>query len=76
MSDNKILQSILDTVISIRKDFKRLEDKMDKGFEEVNKRIDTLSKDLAYLEDDSPTREEYGNLEKRVRKIEKKLSLN
>lgn len=39
-------------------------------FDEVNKRLDKQGAQLAYLEDDAPTREEHANLEKRVEKIE------
>lgn len=40
------------------------------GFEQVNKRIDILGKQLAYLEDDTPTREEHDELVARVEKVE------
>ena len=65
-----MLQSILDKVSSIDK-------KVDKGFKgvdvrfnETNKRIDKLGRQLANLEDDAPTVEEFDNLEKRVTKLE------
>ena len=64
-------------------EIKRLENKMDQGFarvdkrfEEVNGRIDKLGKQLAYLEDDTPTREEFDGLESRVVKVEKKIAPN
>jgi hypothetical protein len=44
--------------------------KVDKRFDKVEARLDTLGKQLAYLEDDAPTREEHTALEKRVEKIE------
>ena len=43
------------------------------GFVQVNKRIDKIGKQLAYLEDDAPTKEEFGELEKRVGKLETKF---
>lgn len=68
--DTKILQSILDKVSSIDK-------KVDRGFKNVNvrfdktdKRIDKLGMQLANLEDDAPTVEEFDNLEGRVTKLE------
>ena len=38
----------------------------------LTSRIDKLGRQLAYLEDDAPTREEHDNLEKRVVKVEQK----
>lgn len=52
MSDTKMLQAILDTVVFIKNDIKRIEEKVDSGFKKVNDR-----------------------LEKRVKKIEKKIAL-
>lgn len=49
----------------------KLEKKMDGGFKKVNERIDKLGKSLAYLEDDTPTRDELDDLTGRVDKIEK-----
>jgi chromosome segregation ATPase len=48
----------------------RLSNKIDKVDEKLTKRIDNLEKQLAYLEDDAPTREEFDGLEKRVGKLE------
>ena len=53
MSDTKILQSILDGQVLIRKDIKQLEGKVDSGFEKVHGRIDKLGLQLARLEDDA-----------------------
>ena len=64
-----------------------LEHKMEKGFAEgdkrfaevdtrfveVNERLDRQGKQLAYLEEDAPTREEHNILEKRVEKIERQI---
>ncbi len=75
MRDTKLLQAILNNQVSMRQDIKNLDKKMDIGFKEVNGRIDKLGKSLAYLEEDTPTNEEFDNLEKRVRKVEKKLFL-
>ncbi|KKQ40769.1 MAG: hypothetical protein US60_C0053G0006 [Microgenomates group bacterium GW2011_GWC1_37_8] len=78
MSDTKMLQSILDKVST-------LDRKVDGGFKEVNQRIDRTEKNLtiridklglqlANLEDDAPTIEEFDNLEKRVTKLEKQAA--
>ena len=42
----------------------RLEGKIDSVEKNLTGRIDELGKQLAYLEDDTPTREEFDNLEK------------
>lgn len=51
-----------------------LEKEVRTGFKKVNQRIDRLGKSLAYLEDDTPTREEFDGLEGRVIRVEKKIS--
>ena len=43
---------------------------MKKGFDAVNERLDKHGKQLAYLEEDAPTREEFDDLKKRVDKLE------
>ena len=62
----------LDNKLSSRID--DLDKKMDKGFKEVNNRIDKIGLQLANLEDDTPTREEFDKLESKVIKIEKILA--
>ncbi len=77
MSNTKLLQAILDNVVTIKNDLKNLDRKLTKRINDLDrkltKRIDTLGQDLAILDDDAPTREEHDNLEKRVTKIEKKI---
>ena len=58
-----------------------LEDEMKKGFnnmekqlEAVNARIDKIGKQLAYLEDDAPTTEEFEELKGRVNKVEQVIA--
>lgn len=51
-----------------------LREEMRDGFRETHKRLDTQGKQLAYLDDDAPTREEHDGLVKRVEKVEKVLS--
>ena len=72
-----MLQILIDGQASIKKDLNRLEKKVDDGFknvdthfDETDKRIDKLGMQLADLEDDAPTIEEFDNLEKRVTKLE------
>ena len=73
-----MLQMVLDGQVSIRKEmqseFKKVNRKMDKGFKKVNGRIDKIGSQLAYLEDDSPTRKEHDKLEKRVTVIEHSIA--
>ncbi len=57
----------LDEKLSSRID--GVEDKLDNVEKRLTGRIDALGKQLAYLEDDAPTREEFDNLEKRVDKM-------
>lgn len=83
MSDTKLLQSILDKVSSVGKKVSTLAIKVDEGFKEVNKRFDgtdkrinTLGLQLARLEDDSPTIEEFDKLKKRVSNLVTQASKN
>lgn len=50
----------------------KLDRKLDNVEKRLTKRIDKLGLQLAYLEDDAPTREEHNSLEKRVDRIEHK----
>ncbi|OGM61443.1 hypothetical protein A2961_00955 [Candidatus Woesebacteria bacterium RIFCSPLOWO2_01_FULL_39_21] len=44
------------------------------GFKGLTKRVDTIGLQVARLEDDAPTREEHGQLKKRVIKLEHKIA--
>ncbi len=46
------------------------------GFRKVNKRLDTIGKSVAYLEDDAPTIKEFDKLEARVIKLETRAIKN
>jgi len=48
-----------------------LEKEMKDGFKKVDSRLDKIGKSVAFLEDDTPAREEHDKLEKRVTKVEK-----
>ncbi len=52
----------------------RLGEKLDKVEKNLTGRIDKLGKQLAYLEDDTPTREEHEELVKRVDKLEQRIT--
>lgn len=74
----KMLKALINDMSTFKLEvFKRFDatDKKIDGVEErLTKRIDVLGKQLAYLEDDTPTREEFNGLEKRVVKLEKRTS--
>ena len=85
----KMLQAIINGQSSTRQEILGKIDKLDKKLsgridsldikldnveKRLTKRIDKLGKQLAYLEDDTPTRDEFDNLEKRVGKIEQKAT--
>jgi len=69
--DTKMLQIILDRVNEVRDRQDGLEKKMDEGFDKVHNRLDMIGSSVAYLEDDTPTREEHDKLDKRVVRLEK-----
>ncbi len=76
MTDNKMLQAILDKIVNleknIREDIARLDKKVDGIEERLTNRIDMLGKQLAILDDDAPSGKEFKALEKRVTKLESK----
>ncbi len=63
MSDTKVLQAILDGQTQIREDLKKIE-------KNLGDRIDKVGLQVANLEDDCPTNDEFTSLEKRVKKLE------
>jgi tetrahydromethanopterin S-methyltransferase subunit G len=71
---SKLREEMLTRFNNIDKRFKGLEQRMEEGFKNVNKRIDRLGKQLAYLDDDAPTGEEFKELNDRVTKIEQKIA--
>lgn len=58
-------------ISKLRKEMRSEFEKVYLRFDEVNERLDKQGKQLAYLEEDAPTREEYAVLESRVDKLEK-----
>ena len=66
MSDTKLLQSILDGQVQIRKELKETRESLEKKVEANGKRIDKLGLQIAKLEDDAPTREEFEELKQKV----------
>jgi len=83
----KILRTIMNGQSSMKSELlgkmTKLEKKVDDGFEKVNerfndaiKRIDKIGLQVAKLEDDAPTVEEFDNLVKKVEKVQQNLTSN
>jgi len=70
MNSTKMLQTLIDGQAVLRKEMvvgqNSLRNEMREGFKSVNKRLDMIGKSVAFLEDDTPTRDEHDKLEKRV----------
>lgn len=71
MTKTKMLQAVLDGQVAIREDIGEVKLEVKKN----GKRIDKLGLQLARLEDDTPTIEEFVKFEKRVTKVEKHISV-
>ena len=69
MPDTKMLQAILDRITTV-------DSNVEKGFKGVNERLDNIGRSVAYLEDDTPTIEEFNKLLRRVSKLENQLFKN
>lgn len=71
-------QEVLKRFKEIDNRFNSLETGLNKRINALEKnlteKIDNIGRQLAYLEDDAPTREEFSKLEKRVCKLEQKPS--
>ncbi|MBI3443225.1 hypothetical protein HY008_00990 [Candidatus Woesebacteria bacterium] len=67
-------QELLEKIDGVDKKVDKLDNKIDGVEKRLTGRIYKLGKQLAYLEDDVPTREEHDNLEKRVGKLEQKFA--
>lgn len=83
MSDTKMLQALLDGQAAIRKDISTVSGDVNGVKEELKQtekrltaRLDKLGLQIARLEDDSPTIEEFDALEGRVAKLETQASKN
>ena len=67
MRDTKILQMLIDGQANLQK-------QIEVGFKKVNARLDTIRADVAQLQDDAPTIEEFDDLVNRVEKVENKTA--
>lgn len=66
---DKLDKKLTDRIGGVETNLSRKIDQVEKN---LTGRIDKLGKQLAYLEDDAPTREEFDNLDKGVGKLEQK----
>ncbi len=71
-----MLQAILDRVSLVDKKATSIEKQMKDGFQGVNERLDKIGKSVAYLEDDTPTIDEFNKLIRRVSKLENRVFRN
>lgn len=74
MTQMQILKIILDKVSYIEQKITHVEQKLDENINETKEngeRITKLGLQLAELEDDAPTVDEFGLLEERVAKLER-----
>jgi len=76
MSDTKMLQKLIDGQVAIRKEVKEVKEAVLATDKKLTMRIDKLGLQIANLEDDAPTMEEFEGLEKKVVKIQNKLALS
>lgn len=67
-------QEILKKFDDVYKRFDQTDEKIDQARKELHERIDKIGLQLAYLEDDAPTREEFDHLKGRVDKTQSKTS--
>ena len=61
-----MLQILINGQKSIQDNIASLKEETEKGFEEVNERLDTIGSSVAHLEDDTPTEKEFRKLKKKV----------
>ena len=71
MQDTRMLQAILDKISSVESKVQLGFKGVNERFDKTDKRIDKLGLQIANLEDDAPTVEEFGCLKKRVDKLER-----
>ncbi len=65
---------LLKKIEDVDKKVEKLDPKIDGVEKRLTQRIDKLGKQLAYVEDDAPTQEEFDELVSRVEKVEIKLT--
>ena len=68
-------QEVVSEMAKLRNDLEGLKKKTDNGFKSTHERLDKLGMQLAFLEDDAPTREEHDALENRVKTLDQQTTL-
>lgn len=63
------IKSVKDEIHKTRQEIDMFRQETKGEFKKTNKRIDTIGSQLAYLEDDAPTREEFEELQTSVAKL-------
>lgn len=66
-------KELLEEITKLDAKLERFRQETKTEFAEVHKRLDKQGAQLAFLEDDAPTREEHSTLERRVENIEQHL---
>ena len=67
-------EELLGEIRKVDKKVNKLDSKIDGVEKRLTERIDKIGLQVARLEDDAPTRDEFDNLEKRVTKVETKVA--
>lgn len=70
----KQIKKVDEEVGGLKNEVNGLRRELRSGLKSVNQRIDKLGGQLAYLEDDAPTREEFDGLIERVDNLEVKIT--
>lgn len=66
---HKMLQAVISGLSTLRMEMQGGFKTVNKRIDKVEERLDKIGQQVAYLEDDAPTREEFENLEKKVLRI-------
>ena len=66
-------QILVNRIEKVEKKVDKLDKKIDTVEKNLTSRIDKLGKQLAYIEDDTPTRDEFNTLENRISTVEEKI---
>ncbi len=75
MTTKDMLQVLIKGQHELTEELAVLREETKDGFRETHERLDKQGTQLAYIDDDAPTREEHDGIVKRVEKIEKVLSV-
>lgn len=67
-------QEVLGEIDKLDKKIDGVEKNLVERIDKVEGRLDKIGRQLAYLEDDTPTREEFNKLEKKVGKMEPNIN--